>query len=144
MSGPPPKPAHLRQRANKKSTHASLPADGVDREVPPIPNPDGRVWHALTVAAWESAWRSPMASQYLDADIAAMGRLAVLWDAFNLAPSREVAAEIRLQEQRFGLTPLDRSRLQWEVARGDEAERKRPKADPAPKASDPRAFLKAV
>lgn len=146
MSGPPPKPAHLRQRVNKKSTHAQLPAQGeVKGEVPAIPNPDGRVWHPLTVAAWASAWLSPMASQFLDADVAAMGRLAVLWDAFNQVPTSQLAAEIRLQEQRFGLTPLDRSRLQWEIARGDEAvDRKRPKGDRKTGTHDPRNVLSMV
>ncbi len=33
----------------------------------------------------------------------------------------QLAAEIRLQCQRFGLSPIDRRRLQWEVARGEEA-----------------------
>jgi len=64
-----------------------------------------------------------MASQWLDTDVDAMGRLAVLWDEFNKGDTK-VMAEIRLQEQRFGLSPLDRSRLQWEVARADEAGQK--------------------
>ena len=61
-----------------------------------------------------------MASQWLGTDADALGRLALLWDQFYQNPDVKVMAEIRLQEQRFGLSPLDRSRLQWEVARGEE------------------------
>ena len=43
---------------------------------------------------------------------------------------RDLAGEIRLQGQCFGLTPIDRRRLQWEVQRV-EAERKKPERDSA-------------
>ena len=139
--GPAPKPAHLRQRTNKKSGSAFLEAP-VDPTVPAIPNPDGRAWHPLTLKAWQHAWASPMATQWLLTDQDALGRLALLWDAlYNGAVL--VMAEIRLQEQRFGLSPLDRSRLQWEVTRGEEAERKRqPRAMPVKPSGDPRKVLR--
>lgn len=145
MSGPPPKPAHLRQRTNRKAGAGvieALPRPGKRA----IPNPDGRVWHPLTVAAWNRAWASPMASQWLETDADALGRVALLWDDFYKAPDAKIMAEIRLQEQRFGLSPLDRSRLQWEVARADEAESKR-KPRPVSQGrshTDPRAILMAV
>ena len=52
-----------------------------------------------------------------------------------------LAAEIRLQCAEFGLGPLPRRKLQWEVAHGEEAhqktaQRRRPKA-----ATDPRLTL---
>ena len=143
MSGPPPKPAHLRQRTNKKSTHATIEAPE-NPSIPAIPNPDGRKWHKLTLSAWKTAWESPMSSRWLETDADALGRLAILWDEFYKAPGGKEMAEIRLQEQRFGLSPLDRSRLQWEVARAEDAEKKRaPKPSRRPGA-DPRAFLVAV
>jgi hypothetical protein len=143
MSGPLPKPAHLRQRTNKKSTHAMLQTpDSV--EVPEIPNPDGRKWHELTILAWAHAWASPMASQWLETDVDALGRVALLWDDFYQEPDVKLMAEIRLQEQRFGLSPLDRSRLQWEVNRADEAERKRPRPSIQRTGTDPRNGLMAV
>jgi len=83
-----------------------------------------------------------MASQWLETDTDALGRLALLWDAFYREPAASLLAEIRLQESRFGLSPLDRSRLQWEIRRAEE---------PGPKApvtkrggSDPRTLLMAV
>jgi len=47
--------------------------------------------------------------------------LAVLVDGFWLKPHWTAAAEIRLQRQCFGLSPMDRRRLQWEIEKVDEA-----------------------
>ena len=71
----------------------------------------------------------------LESDLPSMVAMAELWDDFysvaddtemNLESKarlrKNLAGEMRLQEQRFGLSPLDRRRLQWEVDRGDEAE----------------------
>lgn len=144
--GPAPKPAVLRQRTNRRAGSATIEAPD-DPKIPQIPNPDRRRWHVLTTAAWNHAWRSPMASQWLETDKDALGRLALLWDEFYQRPDSKVLAEIRLQEQRFGLSPLDRSRLQWEVNRGEEAEqqlRKRKQPAPAPAVGDPRKLLRVV
>jgi hypothetical protein len=115
----------LRER-NRKRTGAGIlqltPKDIAN--APGMPNPDGRTWHALTVEQWARAWASPMASRWLETDRDALGRLAVLWDDFNRKPDVRLMAEIRQQEARFGFSPLDRSRLSWEIAKADEAERK--------------------
>lgn len=129
MSGPPPKPAHLRQRANRKAGAVQLLAPSSSETpsgeaAPTIPNPDNRVWHPLTLEAWRHAWASPMASQWIETDRDALGRLALVWDDFYRSPSADALKEIRLQSALFGLSPLDRSRLQWEVARADDAEHK--------------------
>ena len=143
--GPAPKPSHLRQRTNHKSGSATIEAPDKPK-VPTIPNPDGRVWHKLTIESWKRAWSSEMSGQWLAADADVLGRVAILWDEFYKAPNSKVMAEIRLQEQRFGLSPLDRSRLQWEIQRGEEADRKRPAKAPTKRTGtdDPRAFLTAV
>lgn len=115
-------------------------------EVPAIPNPDGRTWHELTLEAWDHAWTSPMASQWLETDADALGRLALVWDDFYKAPSADALKEIRLQSALFGLSPLDRSRLQWEVSRAEEAGQKQrpPVAARRTGTSDPRKILMAV
>jgi hypothetical protein len=141
--GPPPKPAHLRQRTNKKAGMAQISAPE-QAKVPPIPNPDKRDWHALTLTSWKHAWKSPMASQWIQTDIDALGRLALLWDAFYKQPDAKVMAEIRLQEQRFGLSPLDRSRLQWEIRRAEEGEKRQPAQPVRRTGTDPRAVLMAI
>jgi len=129
MPGPAPKPTHLRQRRNRRPGAVTLAlADGWSSSrgpsLPPLPTLEGREWHPLTLRSWEHAWASPMADHWLMTDQDALGRLAILWDEFYKAPDSKLLSEIRLQEARFGITPIDRSRLAWEVTRGDDAERK--------------------
>lgn len=101
----------------------------------------------MVVAWWADVWRSPMASEYLKVDVRGLYRLAMLEQDFWAAGSRSgrlaVAAEIRHAAIAFGLTPIDRRRLQWEVDKGEEAaaktaKRRAPAPDPA---KDPRAVL---
>ena len=152
--GPPPKPAALRQRRNKTSTAATLePEDATaEREVPELPaRADETDWHPMVVEWWEAVWRSPMAPEFLEADM--KGGLYLLadlhqlrWTARSATALIEASKEIRLQEVRFGLSPIDRRRLQWEVARSEEVERKKskPKKATPPPVGDPRAALKVM
>lgn len=156
MPGPSPKPAHLRQRRNKTPGEAQLPTEqsSLRNTVPALPDRKDRVWHPNVVAWWESAWRSPMASEWLDADM--RGGLYLLadlhqarWEADDAATLVKVSAEIRLQEVRFGLSPIDRSRLRWTIAHSDEAvekaeTRRAGKARKGSKGKDPRDVLKMV
>ena len=138
----------MRQNRTKKAGAGIIGLDQPDTvEVPEIPNPDERIWHNLTLTSWKTAWNSPMAGQWLPTDADALGRLALLWDDFYKKPNPKVLGEIRLQESRFGLSPLDRSRLQWEVNRGDEAEQRLSRRKDIPKRTgtgDPRSILMAV
>ena len=145
-----PKPAELRQNRTKKAGATELHHPGKEQEKKPKPptlqNPDKRKFHRLTRAWWKRVWESPMASEYLPTDVDGLNRLAILVDNYNNNPDAKTLAEIRLQESRFGLSPLDRSRLQWEVSRGEEAERKRrpPKKEHEPSEKDPRGILGEV
>src|SRR5690606_42022638 len=97
---------------------------------------------------------SAMASAYLRSDVDGLQRLAVLVDAVYLATSawsrKALLQEIRLQEARFGRSPVDRSRLQWEIEKGEQAARKRqppkePATEPAGRIQgDPRQVLRVV
>lgn len=87
--------------------------------------PDSREWNAMTKRWWHDVWASPMSSEYLRADEHGLFRLAVLVDMFWVEPSRELAAEIRIQQQAFGLTPLDRRRLEWNIEQVEQAKDKR-------------------
>ena len=156
MKGRTPKKPELRQRRNKVTSRASLPSEqeASGYVVPDLPErKDG--WHPMVLEWWTSIWRSPMASEYLDADM--RGGL------FNLAKVHEAAwraddkgdvramlaalAEIRLQEVRFGLSPIDRRRLQWTIEQGESAAERtqaRRAGKPPKKGSkaDPRGTLK--
>jgi hypothetical protein len=154
----------MRQRRNKTVAGAVLPAAGSQKPAPKLPDREcpcaqmGKTaecdhceqtgvqpWHPLVLERWAAVWASPMAVEFLDADVHGLFVLADLWDLYWRG-DKDRAAEIRLQEQRFGLSSLDRRRLQWEVERVEQAQKRRPIPPVAQKRpmKDPRAFLKAV
>ena len=152
--GPAPKPAHMRQHRIKKTGATTLAAPDINQtekpKVPTLQNPDKRKFHRLTRAWWKRVWTSPMAGEYLPTDVDGLARVALLVDEYYKNPTggkaKELLGEIRLQEARFGLSPVDRSRLQWEVLKGEEAERKRkpPKSQHPASSKDPRGILGVV
>lgn len=151
MKGPAPKPPGLRQRRNRVSTKATLPteAEAAKRKVPPLPVLGGRAkWHPQVIEWWQDIWQSPMAAEFVHADRHGLYRLARLQQDFWRAPSKKdrLAAdrEIRPLEAEFGLTPVSRRRLQWEIEKGETAamrtETRRKRKRPNPK-RDPREVL---
>lgn len=70
-----------------------------------------------------------MAAEWLQSDVHGLIRLAILVDHFYLRETPALHAEIRQQEARFGLSSMDRRRLQWEIQK---AEGHQPVAKPAP------------
>lgn len=122
----PPKHPSARQRRNKTPGARKLTPvvnPGLV-EIPPIPG--DREWHPMTLRKWEAIHRSPMFAEYDETDIEGLIALAHLWDDFWWAdsPSARVKlqTEIRMNEVRYGLSPIDRRRLSWEIDRGEEAE----------------------
>lgn len=148
MPGPTPKAPEMRQRRNRTSTAATLPSES-GRRAPPLHKHSGAPecdWHPMTRAWWRDVWRSPMAAEFLKADVHGLYLLAELVDRFWLTGDTELAKEIRLQRQCFGLTPIDRRRLQWEVPQ-ERKTRKSERTPPTSSASagpDPRAALRAI
>lgn len=86
-----------------------------------------------------------MAEEYLRVDEHSLFRLAILMDVFWTEPNQAMAAEIRLQQQAFGLTPLDRRRLEWSIEQAEEAkdrrDQKRGQRATVIPGNDPRAIL---
>lgn len=146
----PPMPKRNPARRNASATKATLSREH-DVVAPDLPERETG-WHKLTVDWWADIWASPMAPEFDSSDIHGLYVLADLVDAFWLEESARartaLAGEIRLQRQCFGLTPIDRRRLQWEIERTDEAQdrgkKRRAKADPKPSepAADPRTVLR--
>lgn len=142
MPSPIPKDPKTRQRRNKTTT-ATLVDDAPRKLNPKLPKrEDGEPWHAQTLQFWKLVWKSPMAPEYVEADVPGLIRLATLIDAFWKADVGKIvalSAEIRLVGQNYGLSPLDRRRLQWEVKRveGEKPKRETPKRD----STDPRVSL---
>lgn len=145
---PLPKDPAIRQRANKSSTRASLGAEELPRKrAPRLPELDGKCWHVMTRAWWRDVWHSPMAAEYVRADEHALFRLAVLINEFWGQPTKELASEIRLQQQAFGLTPLDRRRLEWSIEQAEQATTRRSQRRvrrAQAEEIDPRSVLKVV
>lgn len=145
MPGPLPKDPAIRARQNKPSTHAKLSAEsGNSRRVPPLPKVDGVEWNKLTRQWWRDVWRSPMATQFLESDGQAVLRLARLVNDFWQKPNPKLAGEIRLEQAMFGLTPLDRRRLDWRIEPGEAEEVPAEKPSAAEDSDDPRRHLRVV
>lgn len=145
----PPKDPAVRQRRNIKTEEAELPPAAENAKIPKLLNPDSRVFHKLAIRWWLNLWRSPMAARFLSTDADILGMTALLIDDFYKCKSpkerRELAAEIRQQTARFGLSNWDRNRMNWTVT--EKADTKpRPQSTPHHREDtrDPRLTLRAV
>lgn len=147
MPGPAPKDPAIRQRQNVKSESAELHANP-NAIVPDLPNPDGRTWHKLALSWWDALWKSPMAVRYLPTDEIALGMVAMLVDDFYKAEKPQhrliIAAEIRQQAARFGLSNWDRNRMNWTIADKQDKQDKPEGRAATQQAQDPRKVLRAV
>jgi len=155
--GPAPKPGSARSARRKAMGQGSVLSREVEVDKPSLPNV--RYWSEMTLAWWDDVWASPMAQEFDASDIHGLVALAALVDDFWTAETprqRQMASqEIRLQGVRFGLSPIDRRRLQWEIEKTDEAQARGTKrrrsaeevsSPPADQtgAKDPRAVLRAL
>ena len=119
-NGPLPQPAAARRRRNV--------APGA-RTIRPVETPDApELPFEVTKATsdwWAAIWASPMASEWLPSDVNGLYMLADLMDSFwtagDAATKAKLSTEIRLQSQRYGLSPIDRKRLAWDVAKPSSA-----------------------
>ena len=144
--GPTPKNPKTRQRRNKSATQSTLIDSSPlgDGKLPLLGRrPDGKAWRKQVRDFWADVWRSPMAPEYTQADVHGLYILADLIQQYWDDPSPQTAAEIRLQRQCYGLTPIDRRRLQWEIKRVEQPDKK-PKPSRPKRQNDPRAVLKSV
>lgn len=145
---PPPKEPSLRARRNKTTTRAVLTARK-GAKVPPLPK--GTRWYPEVRAWWTRTWKSEMTGEWADSDTDGMYLALKLMQAFwdpDTSPNvcRALAGEIRQLLAQYGLTPMARRSLQWEIDRGEAAaettaQRRAGKAAPAKKAPakpDPR------
>lgn len=119
MPGPPPKPAGQRRRRNAAPAVVKLPTGGRSGRAPALPRSPDLL--ASTRQWWATVWASPMAVVWVEADVPALARLAGLVDVASRGEgTASVLAEIRQLEDRFGLSPLARRRLQWELEQASE------------------------
>ncbi len=148
--GQQPKDPEARRRRNKAATEAVLTADdGAKVKVPTLTQEIlGARVHASTKRWWATIWKSPMAPRWLPSDVEGLYLLAILRNEFFMKPTATLAGEIRQHEARFGLTPVDRKRLDWRIQGPQQTEPMKPAPVlddvPEPENFDPRAVLRAV
>lgn len=146
---PLPKPAEERRRRNKTAGARTLrQVEPGTIDVPALPD---RVWHPQVTRWWSDVWASPMAPEWDDSDIHGLFELAGLMHRYWLALEDSetsasslaaLAGQLRQGRQQYGLSPLDRRRLEWEIDKAEEAGRRRTarKAATAPRVvKDPRS-----
>lgn len=165
MPGPLPKDPGTRARRNKSATKATLqPVE--DPYIPDLPDPEDYIPFALDTPAvdddlrpvwskavknwWTDIWSSPMSAEFHPSDIHGLYLAAVyLQQALN--PLLKAADRLAFAKQHeacvknFGLSPMSRRALQWEIAKVDEAHQRAARRKPAeptekkgPRRVDPR------
>jgi hypothetical protein len=114
MSGPAPKPAHLRRRRNTPAGGEWV--DLPELEGPVLPElPEGN-WSEHSVAMWE-AWRADRAtSQFSSADVGYALATIRIADAYHRGGPASLVGELRLRMDGLGLTPKGKRNLRWRVA----------------------------
>jgi len=114
---PLPKPAHQRQRRNRRTSASTI-------EAPPAKRLEltdllGKDLHPMTLLTWKVWWASPLTEEWVDADVPDLVAVAALVDQFwkGTGDRSKMHAEIRMATREFGLTPMSRRSLQWEIKR---------------------------
>jgi hypothetical protein len=80
-------------------------------------DPSPLAWRPTTVLWWDTIWASPMADEWVDADVPGLFALAILIDEFWVSGDSKIHAEVRQASREFGLSPFSRRQLQWEIKR---------------------------
>lgn len=121
LTGPPPKHPSQRRRRNVAAGTVELPADpgwhGVVPELPDELKP-ARGWPMFVKDWWCDIWSSPMAHVWTKSDYYGLVRGAQLLEVLvreGISAALDEEKELRALEDRFGLSPMARRRLQWEL-----------------------------
>lgn len=113
--GPLPKPAGQRRRRNLAPRGVQLPIGGRKGPIPPLSGASELL--PSSRALWRELWRSPMAVTWLEIDAYPLRRMVSMVDARERGDSSSsLASEIRQLEDRFGLSPIARRRLNYEIS----------------------------
>lgn len=169
MPGPMPKDPQTKSRGKKASTKAVISAV-VDHDVPPLPDPafwlsrpmingvevtvgddDKPVdWSPAVKKWWDTIWSSPMSNEFHESDTAQL-ELACFYlhqvtnPYIKMAERLTAASKYESCVRNFGLTPMSRRSLQWEIEKVTDAQAKNrrrkieePEPAPTPHAVDPR------
>lgn len=155
MPGPPPKDPGTRQRQNKASTRAVLSVV-VDHGVPPLPpagdwlgcpssdesKSEAVQWPKAVEVWWETIWTSPMSNEFHESDMPQLYLgafyLAQVVDPWLKTTERLAAGkQHEAMVKNFGLNPMSRRSLQWEIEKVGEAQHRSAFRNPTPPADGP-------
>lgn len=142
--GPAPKDPSTRARGNKTSTRATLAAVE-NPEIPEMPDPMQYVpspfpkgsdlysepaWYPAVKEWWEAIWSSPMSSEFSeesDKHGLYLG-CALLQESINpmnkITERMSALTKFEGVVRNYGLNPMARRALQWEIDRGDSADKR--------------------
>jgi hypothetical protein len=110
---PPKHPSQRRRRNKPPVPPKSIPRNAKAKRIPALP---GKGWNAFAREYWKLIWTSPMSTTYLPADKPALVRLTQLANRVGEGTIGIGAlGEMRQLEDRFGLSPLSRRRLQMDI-----------------------------
>ena len=112
--GPAPKPAATRVRRNRMSGARTFEVDG-GSSIPELPDrydPRTRNW-------WEAVQASPMVEEYTESDWQGLLAVAALLELWWVTADPRALTEWRAGCRDFGLTPIARHSLAWEIRRTD-------------------------
>lgn len=119
--GPTPREHHQRERDTRRrqAGAVTIADDGVLRG-PELPDKPGG-WHPETLNWWETWRRSPQAQLFEPTDWEVLKRAALLHDSVwrSSKPSAAAISELRLIEERFGATYVDRMRARIKINHED-------------------------
>lgn len=115
MPDPIPKAAGQRRRRNKTVGETQVALRRAAKPPCPVDSDAARAW-------WDRQWDSDLAKVWLEVDVPAIERLVMLIESLKGGVNGAILSEIRQLEDRFGLSPLSRRRLQWEVEQAGESE----------------------
>lgn len=121
--GPAPKDPARRARRNKDVIPPTY-LKFVKGEVPELP--EEIPWHPRAIVWWRTWAESEQANLMTEVDWQFMLSTALLVHQFWCNGHWTLAAEIRLREAKFGVTPEDRARLRIQFADADEKDNNRP------------------
>jgi hypothetical protein len=108
--GPAPKPAATRVRRNRTSGARTLETDATT-SVPELPDR----YDIRTRNWWEAVKTSPMADEYTGSDWQGLLAVAALLELWWFTADPRALAEWRVQCREYGLTPIARRSLAWEI-----------------------------
>jgi hypothetical protein len=114
MPGPAPKPAATRQRRNRVASAAVLTDEG-EIVIPELP--EG--YDKRTVRWWATVKKSPMHEEYTASDWEGLLAVAALYNLWWMTGDTKAHAEFRTAAKDYGLNPMARRSLQWEIKRAE-------------------------